>query len=164
MKKIIYLILLLPLLLHSQEKKKKILDASLLEEIELMFDRDLLYRGCILYDKVHLLSEKDRKALWKLQFVIDDENTQKLLEIIKKHGYVDAKNSNIEYIPMLPFFLHAPKKYWKEIKILIDKEKKKGNINDKSYDKIIAHMKFSIPEDLKMNYLPKKENDSLNKQ
>lgn len=165
MKKILYLLFLLPLTLLSQKKENmKILEPSLIKELELMSEREWLYRGCILYDKVYLLSEKERNMLWQLQFAIDDSNTKRLIEIIKKHGYVDHRNSNIDYVPMLRFFLHAPKKYWEEIKVLIDKEKQRGNIDDTSYNAIISHMKFSIPEDLKINYLPQKENDSLNKQ
>lgn len=164
MKKVIYLLFLLPLLLISQEKKKQILDAALIEEIELMSEYDQLYRGSILYNQQHLLSEKERKTLWKFQFAKDDTNTKRLIEIVKKHGYIDETNSNLEYVSILPFFLHAPKKYWAEIKILIEKEKKKGNISEAIYDKIISHMKFSIPEDLKINYIGRKKNDSINKQ
>lgn len=165
MKRVIYLFFLLPLILFSQEEKKKqILATSLIEEIELMSEKDQLYRSSIFYDQQHLLSEEERKTLWKFQFSKDDENTKKLIEIIKKHGYIDETNSNLEYVSILPFFLHAPKKYWKEIKILISKERKKGNIDDAKYNKIIEHMKFSIPEDLKINYTGRKKNDSINKQ
>lgn len=164
MRKSIFLLLLLPFLLFSQEKRKQILDASLIEEIELMSEKDQLYRGSILFDQQHLLSKEERKTLWKFQFAKDDINTKKLLEIVKKYGYIDQTNSNLEYVSILPFFLHAPKKYWAEIKILIAKEKKKGNIDEATYDKIISHMKFSIPEDLKLNYIGRKKNDSINKQ
>lgn len=164
MKKILYLLLLLPLVLLSQEKKKKILDTSLLNEIEIMFDKDQLYRSNILSDRKHLLSEVEWKTLWKFQFEIDDQNTRRIIEIVKEYGYVDHSNSNIEYIPMISFFLHAPKKYTEEIKSLIDKERKKGNVDGTTYDKIISHLKFSIPENLKMNYKEEKKNDSIDKQ
>ncbi|WP_430409997.1 hypothetical protein [Kordia sp.] len=165
MKNIIYLVFLLSLSVFGQEeKKKKILDATLIMEIDLMHEKDQLYRGSILYDQQHLLSEEERKTLWKFQFAIDDKNTKRLIEIVKKYGYVNQHNSNLEYISILPLFLHSPKKYWKDIKSLIDREKRKGNIKDATYDKIISHMKFSIPEDLKINYLSTKKNDSLNKQ
>ncbi|QHI38679.1 hypothetical protein IMCC3317_40730 [Kordia antarctica] len=163
MKKIIYILFFLSLNVHCQEaKKQKILDPVLVEEIHLICERDQLLRGYILTDKEYLLTKEEKKVLWKLQNDIDDYNTRRFIQIVKEHGYVDSSNSNIESFATYAIFMHSSEKYWEEIRLLIDEEKKKGNLDKSSHGIITWHI-TGRPEPT-INYIPNKENDSLNKQ
>jgi len=55
---------------------------------------------------------------------IDAENTEKLIGIVKKHGWLTAKKLGCKArFKTVLFFRHAPKKYWNEIRPLIEKER-----------------------------------------
>ncbi|MBC8754679.1 hypothetical protein H2O64_08330 [Kordia sp. YSTF-M3] len=163
MKHIIYMIFFFSLFGFSQESKpKKILDSDLLKEIQLICNRDQLLRGSLLTENKDLLTKEERKILWKVQNDIDDYNTKRFIQIVKEHGFVDSSNSNIKSAATYAIFMHSAEKYWEEIRVLIDEEKKKGNMSESAHGIITWHIK-GRPEPT-INYLPNKENDSLNKQ
>lgn len=163
MKHIVYIILFFSLFGFSQELKvNKILDSKLLVEIQLICKRDQLLRGSLLTEKKDLLTKEERKILWKIQNDIDDYNTRRFIQIVKEHGFVDSSNSNIKSVATYAIFMHSAEKYWEEIRLLIDDEKRKGNMSKSAHGIITWHIK-GRPEPT-INYLPKKENDSLNKQ
>ena len=163
MKKIALLIYLCSFFAISQESKSiKILDSKLVNEIKLMYERDQLLRGMVLTDKQHLLTTEEKKILWKIQSDIDEYNTKRFIQIIREHGFVDSSNSNVKDAATYIILMHAPRKYYNDLQKLLQEERKKGNIDKSSYGLITWHIK-GRPEPT-INYLPTKENDSLNKQ
>ena len=63
-------------------------------------------------------------SLRVIQLKIDEVNTRKLIQIVKKRGWVTSKTLDCkEKFKTVIIFRHAPKKFWKEIRPLIEIEK-----------------------------------------
>lgn len=140
---------------------RKMLDAKLIEELRIMSEEDQLYRKTLLLDTSVVLSKRERDSLWKLQHQIDERNIKRLMEIVEEHGYVDAGNSNSKAAVYI-MFMHTPNQYKKEALKIIEKERKKRNIDKTSYDLISWHLKGREGLPFKIQYVQK--NDSVNKQ
>ena len=90
----------------------------------------------------HLKKVKSKNLIWKKYIKpMDAEHTKRMIEITKKYGFPRVKrikkfyNKDFidpEFNPLI-IFIHSPKKYWKELKILMLKEYKNGNINQCQY-------------------------------
>ncbi len=77
----------------------------------------------------------------------DAEHTERMIEIIKKYGFPSVKRIkkyyNKEFIDpeFNPYILlvHAPEKYWEELKILMALELEKGRIDKCTYGHLLWH-------------------------
>lgn len=80
-------------------------------------------------------------SLMDLQRELDIKNTEKLIKIINIYGYPDIRKLNCkEYsIPVL-IFVHSPKEYWGEIKLIIDKERNLNRMTEGDYKYISWHI------------------------
>lgn len=83
-------------------------------------------------DKIPKKSKKEIDSLWNIQTKLDNKNTELLIQIVKKRGWVDKVSLNCEeYAAPWIIFRHSPEKYWNEIRPLIEKayeEKKLGGM------------------------------------
>ena len=69
-----------------------------------------------------LMTQND--SLRVLQQKLDVKNTEKLIEITKKHGWLTSQGMGCkQQFKTVLIFRHAPKKYWDEIRMLIEKER-----------------------------------------
>ncbi|MEM6516000.1 MAG: hypothetical protein AAF688_07435 [Bacteroidota bacterium] len=85
------------------------------------------------------LSDVELLTIIELQTDLDNQNTELLIDIVKKTGYPNENNTVCEkYAGMI--FRHSQSKYFDEIKPLIEVELKKGNINKATYDFFIDHI------------------------
>ena len=87
-------------------------------------------------------SQKIKDSLWVIQNKIDNKNTELLIEITKKRGWVSKTELGCEK-DMAPvvIFRHAPKKYWNEIGQLIEKEFSEKRMTKGDYWFIDNHLK-----------------------
>ena len=86
-------------------------------------------------------SKRIKDSLWTIQTEIDKRNTSLLIEITQKRGWLSKQDLGCtEYIAPVVIFRHAPKKYWDEIKTLIDKEYKEGRMEGGDYMFIVNHL------------------------
>lgn len=163
MKKLIILCLLIvPIVASSQElSDKKILSKAQLSELKLMFENDQKYRN-IISDQRESLSKAEIDSLWSLQDKIDLYNTKRVIEIIKKHGYVSSINSNNNVAPLQIILAHSPNVLKESVASIIDIENKAGRISKSSYGLIKWHLNDRPRPNIKINF--EQKNDSLNKQ
>jgi hypothetical protein len=85
-------------------------------------------------------------SLRLLQNLIDDENTARLIRIVKERGWLTAEKLECQekFQPVL-IFRHAPQKYWEEIRELIEKEKSAKRLSEYEYYLIDNHLKGRPP-------------------
>ena len=101
-----------------------------------------------------LMAQND--SLLALQKNIDAYNTRKLIEITKKHGWLTAKGLECkEKFKTVLIFRHAPKKYWDEVRAIIEKERTTKTLSEYEYYIIDNHLKGRPP-------LTKKHTDFTN--
>ncbi|WP_430409992.1 hypothetical protein [Kordia sp.] len=87
------------------------------------------------------ISKAEEDSLMVLQKELDYKTTEKLLEIVKKYGFPDTEKLECEnYAAPFLIFGHAPKKYWKEIDKVIEKEKLANRIGEGDYKYIKWHI------------------------
>ncbi|GGZ65759.1 hypothetical protein [Mesonia mobilis] len=92
-------------------------------------------------DKKTKAPKKITDSLWEIQSKIDIENTKTLIDITKKRGWVSKKQLKCKnYISPVLIFRHAPEKFWKDLKPLIEKEFKAGRMNSGDYWFINNHI------------------------
>jgi hypothetical protein len=82
---------------------------------------------------------KAADSLMKLQIVLDNENTETLIDIIKIRGYPNEDNSPCNVFPG-GVFIHSQEKYWKEIRALIEKEYKEKRMKKPNYEFVLYHI------------------------
>lgn len=111
---------------------------NLSEEEQLVLDK----KAREITDKLPKYSRKEKDSIWQLQNQIDSYNTKRLIEIIKRNGWVTMQNLECkEYFATWAFFRHASKKYFDQIRELIDKELEIGNLGKSEYLMIDNHLK-----------------------
>ncbi len=92
-------------------------------------------------DKSKYTSKREIDSMMLLQEKIDAKNTVELIQIVKDYGFPNLEKLQCKvYSAPFLIFGHSPKAYWKEIKMLIEDEYKKGNISDGDYDYILWHI------------------------
>ncbi len=152
MKKIVLIIFVI--FYQNSFSQKIILHDSIIEQLEIITKKDAKYRDLIFLENKKINSKKKIDSLWILQYALDLENIQKLLKILKKYGYVDAGNSNAKF-PLFVILMHTPIAYNKEVFEIVEKERKKGNIDYATYDMIVWHLKDRKGFPFKLNYYAK---------
>lgn len=86
-------------------------------------------------------SKKVKDSLWEIQSEIDRKNTELLIDITKKRGWVSKKQLGCtEYISPMIIFRHAPKEFWEEIRPLIKKEYEEKRMERATYGFIENHI------------------------
>jgi hypothetical protein len=84
-------------------------------------------------------TEKQEDSLMQLQIIIDNQNTELLIDIIKKRGFPDLPEcKGGKFTSMV--FRHSQPEYWDEIKILIEKEYKEGRMNTGQFKIVLNHI------------------------
>ncbi len=89
------------------------------------------------------------KIIWKKYInPKDEEHTKRMIEITKKYGFPSLKRIrkfykkdfiDPEFNPYI-LLVHAPKKYWEELKILMKGELENGTINKCTYGHLLWHI------------------------
>ncbi|TVZ26549.1 hypothetical protein JM83_1541 [Gillisia sp. Hel_I_86] len=107
-----------------------------------MFESDQKYRSM---NKIKTFekqkSTKVYDSLMKLQTVIDNMNTEKLLKLVKEKGWPDQRKLNCEreIFPMI-IFRHSQRQYFDEIANILEEELKENRISDWEYKMINNHL------------------------
>lgn len=88
------------------------------------------------------VSDSIRTIIWDHYIIPKDElHTERMIAITKKYGfpsvdrirkYYDKEFADPEFNPIL-FFIHSPKKYWEELKVLMLNEYEAGVISQCQY-------------------------------
>lgn len=111
--------------------ENKVEMCSMLRE---MIEGDRLYRRGDILDsfagKQRNYAQKEIDSVWALQWKIDNANTEKLIELTKKHGWISDKRIDCPQLDVWLIFRHSQKKYFDEISELIEKEHASGRLND----------------------------------
>ena len=88
------------------------------------------------------ISKNIKDSLWNIQRDIDRKNTELLIEITKKRGWVDKNELGCkEYFAPVIIFRHAPEEFWDEIKPLIEKEYAEKRMSKGDYWFIDNHLR-----------------------
>lgn len=136
---------------YSCKKKPSYMnDSKLCEMLVEMTKRDQNFRLQITKNS----TKKVQDSLMNLQAKEDFKNTSLLIEIIKSRGWPNKDSLGCKkFGPPMLILRHAPKEFFKEIKVLIDKEYEKGRLNGLTHAFIEDHlngrpgMNFTITED-----------------
>ncbi|EDP94823.1 hypothetical protein U8527_07885 [Kordia algicida OT-1] len=110
-----------------------------------MVESDQLYRnGEILksgkFGRKSTYPKKVIDSVWVLQRKLDDSNTEKLLKLTKKYGWLSDERVNCPKLNIWLLFRHSDKKYYKEILQVIEKEYNAKRLNDFQYKLIKDHV------------------------
>jgi len=89
--------------------------------------------------RVIKLTKKKEDSLMQLQILIDNKNTELLIDIIKKRGFPDLPNCKEGQFPAITL-RHSQSQYWDEIRPLIEKEYKLGNMNKGQFRIVLNHI------------------------
>ncbi len=86
-------------------------------------------------------SKKEIDSVWALQLKIDNSNTEKLIELTKKYGWLSNERLECEFKHYLfLIFRHSQDEYFDEISELIDKELDASRLNVGHYKIIRDHL------------------------
>ncbi|WP_375325428.1 hypothetical protein [Flagellimonas sp. GZD32] len=87
-------------------------------------------------------------SLANIQHQLDHQNTIAIIELVNEHGWLTDKNLGCsQKIRPVLIFRHAPKKYWPQIRELIEKEREAQRIPPYEYYVIDNHLKGRPPLD-----------------
>jgi hypothetical protein len=138
MKRILPLLILNIIIYSCKKENKYENDAELCELLSEMTSKDQEIRQMELLE---IGTEKQKDSLWKIQKKVDNENTELLIEVTKKRGWVSKNGLNCEKnMAPVVIFRHSSEKYWNEIKLLIEKENKEGRMGNGDYMFIDNHL------------------------
>ena len=94
-------------------------------------------------------SDSIGKLIWRKYISPkDSEHTERMIEITKKYGfpslkrikkYYDKEFVDPEFNPYI-LFVHSPKRYWEELKVLMKNELENGIIEKCTYGHILWHI------------------------
>ncbi len=93
-------------------------------------------------EKTPQMSEKKQDSLMQFQIILDNKNTELLIDIIKKKGWIYKNDIGCEeYFSAWLVFRHSQSQYWGEIRTIIDKEKAEDRIGKRDYKMVDNHIK-----------------------
>ncbi|WP_046756967.1 hypothetical protein [Kordia jejudonensis] len=115
------------------------------ETLTKMIEDDRMYRGKeILRDgtfgRKSTYPQKVIDSVWKLQWKLDNANTEKLIQLTKKYGWMSDERINCPELDIWLIFRHSQKKYYNEIDKIIEKEHTAKRLNDFQYKLIKDHV------------------------
>lgn len=110
-----------------------------------MRNNDQLYRkGEILgslFGNESNYSKKEIDSVWALQLKIDNENTEKLIELTEKYGWISDERIDCPKLNIWMIFRHSQEEYFEQISELIEIEHNEKRLNDWHYKLINNHLK-----------------------
>jgi len=96
----------------------------------------------LIADKKPKVPQHIKDSLMNLQVVIDNQNTETLINLVKTNGWPIKEGFKCEKtIGPVIIFRHSQEKYWNDIRTLIDKELKQKRISQGEYNLIDNHLK-----------------------
>ncbi len=114
--------------------------AALLE----MLESDSKHRsGKILRDdfgKPSSYTKQEIDSVWKLQWELDNRNTESLIELTREYGWLSDERVNCPDLNIWLIFRHSQAKYYTVIDSLIEKEHEAGRLNTFHYELIKDHV------------------------
>ncbi|MGB5982323.1 MAG: hypothetical protein WBG46_09275 [Nonlabens sp.] len=126
MKKILLTLIISLTLISCKKENNYDNDAELCEIMSKMTTDDQRIRNMELLNNG---SEKQKDSLWEIQNSIDKKNTELLIDITKKRGWVSkAELKCKKYMAPVVIFRHSPKEYWNEIREIIKTESDAGRM------------------------------------
>lgn len=99
---------------------------------------DILKSGT--FGRKEIYPKKVKDSVWVLQRTLDAENTEKLLQLTKKYGWLSDERIVCPKLNIWLIFRHSPKKYYKEILELIEKEYAEKRLHAFHYHLIKDHV------------------------
>lgn len=109
-----------------------------------MRNKDQLYRNSDILKSTMWNKDKYTKkeidSVWSLQLKIDNKNTEKLIELTHKHGWLSDEITNCPELNIWIIFRHSQEKYFEKISKLIEKEHNAKRLNDWHYRLINNHL------------------------
>ncbi|MEM6718122.1 MAG: hypothetical protein AAF611_02300 [Bacteroidota bacterium] len=135
-------------------------------ELDVSYGVDRKTNGRFLFtkDKKEILGDEyieykhKRDSLREIMHSIDEINTNKLLKLTKEYGFPGKERLGTYHSSAYFIFVHSAKKYFDEIRTLIDKEYKAKRISEYDRAYIFWHldgrkgMMPSVNEDGSVNY------------
>ncbi len=143
MKKIIlFTIFLFPILCFCQQTIQD--KNKMCEILKEMLNNDQLHRdGEILggsFGKKSEFSEREIDSVWKLQIKIDNANTEKLIQLTEKYGWISDDRIDCPKLNIWLIFRHSQRQYFEKISKLIVKENQEKRLNDFHFKLIKNHL------------------------
>ena len=109
-----------------------------------MRNDDQLYRkGEILgslFGNKSKYSKKEIDSVWALQLKIDNKNTENLMELTKKYGWLSDEIIDCPKLNIWLIFRHSQEEYFEQISELIEKEYNANRLKDSHYKYIKNHL------------------------
>ncbi|MEM1001091.1 MAG: hypothetical protein AAGH46_00405 [Bacteroidota bacterium] len=90
-------------------------------------------------------SQREIDSVWALQLEIDQHNTEQLIELTQKYGWISDERINCPKLNIWIVFRHAQEEYFEEISGLIEKEYTEGRLNPSHYKLIKNHLEGRPP-------------------
>ena len=84
-------------------------------------------------------TEKQEDSLMQLQIILDNKNTELLIDIIKERGFPNLPDCKGSKFPAMTL-RHSQSQYWDEIRHLVEKEFNSGNMNKGQYKIVLNHI------------------------
>lgn len=116
-----------------------------------MRNKDQLYRNSDILKSTmwnkDKYSKKEIDSVWALQLKIDNENTEKLIELTQKHGWLNNEIIDCPKLNIWIIFRHSQEKYFKQIEELIESEHNAKRLNDWHFRLIKNHLN-GIPKEI----------------
>lgn len=113
------------------------------EKLTEMRNNDQLHRK-VLSDLIINVDDKNSKrkidSIWALQLEIDNRNTEKLIELTKKYGWLSDERIDCPKLNIWLIFRHSQEVYFNEISELIEKEHNAKRLKDSHYKFIKNHL------------------------
>lgn len=148
MKKIItHIFILISFGVYAQKSIRN--KSKMCEKLTEMRNNDQLYRkGDILGSLIHnddRYPKREVDSVWALQLKIDDANTEELIKLTKKHGWISDERIDCSKLNIWLIFRHSQEEYFEQISELIEKEHNSNRLKDSHYIYIKNHLEVRPP-------------------
>ncbi len=90
-------------------------------------------------------SKKEIDSVWALQLKIDNKNTENLMELTKKYGWLSDERIDCPKLNIWLIFRHSQEEYFEQISELIEKEHNANRLKDSHYKYIKNHLNGRPP-------------------
>ena len=79
-------------------------------------------------------------SIWDYLKIIDDSNTKEMLTIVRKYGFPNTERLGVYKANAYFIFVHSPRKYFDEIRTLMNREYGAGRVSDYEKGYIFWHL------------------------
>ncbi|WP_298426138.1 hypothetical protein [uncultured Kordia sp.] len=144
MKKILFLIILYTAF-QSFGQEAITNKTEMCNTLKKMITNDRMYRGGEILDdktfgKKSTYPQKVQDSVRKLQKKLDNTNTEKLIKLTKKYGWISDERIYCTKLNIWLIFRHSDRKYYKQILAVIEKEHKAKRLSDFYYKLMHDHV------------------------